>query len=74
MVFFEVLGDGFMHFSKIASVAFIKYYHHSLLEYRMVLVLLYEDREFLYGSDNNAVIVITAVLILVFKLPLKDGC
>ena len=39
----------------------------------MVLVLLYEDGEFLYGGDDDTVVVITAVLILVFQLSLKDG-
>ena len=74
MVFLEVLGDSIMHLTKVASVALIKYNHHSLLEDRMVLVLLYEDGEFLYGGDDNTVVVVAAALILVFQLSLKDGC
>ena len=64
MVFLEVLGNGVMHLTKVASVALIKDNHHSLLKDRMVLVLLYEDGEFLYGGDDNTVVVIPPLLSL----------
>ena len=73
MVFLEVLGYGVVHLAKVASVALVKDNHHSLLEDGMVLVLLNEDGEFLYGGDDDTVVAVAAVLILVFQLPLKDG-
>ena len=45
-----------------------------LLKYRMVLVLLDKDGEFLDGGDYNPVIMIATLLVLVLQLPLKDCC
>ena len=73
VVLFEVPGDGGVHLTEIGPVAFIENYHHPLLEDRMVLVLLYEYGQFLYGGDNDTVVVITAALVLVLKLPLENG-
>ena len=49
----------------------IKDYHHPLLKYRMVLVLLHKDGELLDGGDYNPVIVIATILILILQLSLK---
>ncbi len=62
-----------MHLSKVAPVALIEDYHHPLLEHGMILVLLNEDREFLDGGDDDAVVVISSALVLVLQLPLEHG-
>ena len=73
MVFLEVLRDGCVHLAEVASVAFVENDHHALLEYRMVLVLLDKDGKLLYGSDNDAVVMVSAVLVPVLQLPLQYG-
>ena len=71
IIFLEVLGNGAVHLAEVAPVALIEDYHHPLLKYRMVPVLLHKDGELLDGGDNNSVIVITAILIPVLQLSLK---
>ena len=71
IIFLEVLGNGTVHLTEVAPVALIKDYHHPLLKYRMVLVLLHKDGELLDGGDYNPIIVITTILILIFQLSLK---
>lgn len=39
----------------------------------MVLVLLDKDGKLLYGSDNDAVVMVSAVLVPVLQLPLQYG-
>ena len=74
VIFLEVLGDGCMHLTKVASVALIKDDHQPLLEDRVVLVLLDKDGEFLDGGDNNPVIMVPTILVPVLQLPLEYCC
>ena len=73
VIFLEVLRDGGMHLSEVASVTFIEDNYHALLEYGVVLVLLDEDGKLLYGRDNDTVIMMSAVLVLVLQLSLQYG-
>ena len=58
MVFLKVLGDGRVHLAEVAAMTLVEDDDHVLLEYLVSFVLLHEDGQFLYGGDDDTVVVV----------------
>src|SRR5574344_742497 len=54
-------------------MTFVEDNHHLFMEDGMVLVVFNEDGEFLYGGNNNLIVVVGAVFVPVFELSLKHS-